>query len=633
MHKQQQQQQQQQQMSEIFIMNGDSNLSNADISSNAFALLEKAIIFLGRIHDSRETNLEGIRVKLQKDFSPYSLKTSMKEVIKKLTASMNTSKDESDKEELGKLLEEAKLILDLCDSRDKANAITAKASKAAVRPASKDAVRPASKDAVRPASKLTVPKVNATSVRASKDTLQLSLQEEIINLLGYQILQSEEITSVEYLIIREKLQQKEITEIPTIEEIKTAFEQIKSLRLKALNDSKESIILTLNFFNSLPEVLQIISNSNGSIKSFFNELMEVTKDCDKMRKKIIYIFKVLKIYNLPNQPNSDDSDSDDSDSDDSDSDNSDSNEETGEHCTFDNQDNQLSKDKKDLIKKSLLSCQDFIDEKIDNFNSILRSYPWFFLRLDLFIVMFDYVISNFISKNNIDNNYLTRFFNKKNWFCRLLKGLVFDSKDFYRLIISLEHTIRSRDSKYYTLFKKIFLILIPNLIEIFEKEIVQQGVGQWIYEKGNLIKIDKVLYRESYLLQKNKKKELFNIVYRSIPRKLYVKDINKPDDFDEFDVSESDLYGSGSDSDSSSSSDSDSDSSSGSDSSSDSDSSSSSSSDSDSDSSSGSDSSSSSDSDSDSDSDSSSGSDSGSEADKSKPIKILPTKIGGSTKY
>ena len=124
MHKQQQQQQQQ--MSEIPIMNGDSSLSNAGISSNVFALLEKAIIFLRRIHDTRETNLECIRVKLQKDSSPYSLKTCMKDFIKKLTASKNTSKDESKKEELGKLLEEAQLILDLCDSRDKANAITAK---------------------------------------------------------------------------------------------------------------------------------------------------------------------------------------------------------------------------------------------------------------------------------------------------------------------------------------------------------------------------------------------------------------------------------------------------------------------------------------------------------------------------
>ena len=600
----QQQLTQQQQMSEISIMNGDSSLCTADNSSNAKALigesisiadisnkakalLEIVIILLNGIDELRKKSFQDILEKLKKDSSSYILKTCMKDFIKKLTASKNTSKDESKKEELEKLLKDAQIILDLCDSKDKANSITAKASKAAVTEASKAAVTPASKAAVTQASKAAVtqaskaavPKVNTTSVKTSKVTkasktqnksniakkpLELPFHEEIVNLLGSGIIHVSSLTFEQCIIVQQKLRQKEITEIPTIEEIEAAFEQIKSLRLKALTDSKESIRLTLDFFDSLPKVLELISNSTGSIISLFNELMELTKDCDKMKKIIISFFKDLKIYIDPNEESiKDESDSDDSDSDDSDSDDSDSDEETtsskkisGEHSTFDNQDNELSKDKKDLIQKRfLIFSKYFIDNKIEIFNYILRYNPWFISRLDLYRVIFDYVISNFISKNIIDKDYLKSFFNEENWFCLLLKGLVFDNKDIYRLIISFELTIRSRDSKYYTLFREIFLILIPNLISIFdEQNIVQQGLGQWIHDAGNLNKIDKVLFGESVSLEKDKKKFLFNSVYAYIPLDLYDEDINDPDDFNEFGDDDSDSD----DSDDSDSSDSDS---------------------------------------------------------------------------
>ena len=198
MHKQQQQlTQQQQQISEIPIMNGDSSLSIADNSSNAKALigesisiadiskkakalLDIVIILLDGIDELRKKSIQDILEKLKKDSSSYILKTCIKDFIKKLTASKNTSKDESKKEELGKLLEEAQLILDLCDSRDKANAITAKASKAVVTPASKAAVTPASKATVTKSSKAAVPKVNATSVTASKDLFNYLFMKKLL---------------------------------------------------------------------------------------------------------------------------------------------------------------------------------------------------------------------------------------------------------------------------------------------------------------------------------------------------------------------------------------------------------------------------------------------------------------------
>ena len=642
MLKQQQQQQQQQQMSDISIMNGDSSLSTtsitakaligesisiADISSKAKALIEKVIILLDGTDDLRKKFFEDTRKKVEENSSPYIFKNYIKEFIKKLTASKNTSKDESKKEELGKLLEEAQLILGLCESKDKANAITAKASKAAVtsdsvKPASKAAsVKPASKAAsVKPASKAASvkPASKAASVKpaskAAVSALQLPIHEGLVNLLGKEILYDKDISLDRCIIFQKKLRQNGITYIPTIEEIEATFEQIKNLRLEALNESKESIRLTLDFFYYLPKVLEFISNSTGNIKSLFNGLMELTKDCDKMRKIIIFLFKDLKIYILPNEESKDDPESDDDSDDDSD-------EETikkisREHSTFDNQENQLSKDKKNLIQERLSFFKDFIDDKIKKFNSILRSNPWFISRLDLYRVIFDYVISNFISKNIIDRDYLKSFFNEENWFCLLLKGLVFDNKDIYRLIISFELTIRSRDSKYYTLFREIFLILIPNLISIFdEQNIVQQGLGQWIHDAGNLTKIDKVLFGESVSSEKDKKKLLFKIVNTYIHPDLYDEDINDPGDFDEFgkddfDSDDSDSDDSDSDSDESDSDDSDSDES-------DSDESDSDESDSD---------------ESDSDSDESDSS-SGHKADKSNPNKILTTKIGGSTKH